>query len=247
MGKEPFFSLNYNRAEMQEFIDGIAATLQATPDEVRRATVFSLNEVETAMFNTGFSLVKKHYALKDDVTKKSYRRTVRMVRASYYRPYLIFRAQSRHSALPLGDFSTTTGKRKGVSAKALRGNKVKPLHKVMTAGDGQTKIYKSFWIAGKHSGKKLVATRDPSKTYTTKAAQRTKVEQTKTMGKRTYTYMEKPRTVEGLRVLPGPQIINYLREGEARDIVLSSTFERFQKRFAKNLKWYIRQRKNKGK
>lgn len=234
MGKLPYFSLNYSKEALEAFLEAARTTFPDTRDFVTTAFLRALNEQAGPMKKLGLKLVLEHYTLKKGGAKKRYDRAVKLIGATRGRPFLIYRAESR-GALPIGDFKTFTGKRKGVHVQPVQGGPISP---VRLSGRGDP-IYKGFWFRGANSGKRLVGMRDPRRKYITKPREVTRVVETKTKGRRTYTWIERPHEVEGFRAVLGPDIIAWLGKREPKSVLRDTTFARFRSRFVHHLEWYL--------
>jgi len=148
---EPTFEIRFNSKEMQAFF----AQFKATPEEIKRATVLALNDALPTMKKAALGLVTNRYALKN--LSKVFKRSVKLIRASKTRLYIIFRGIGR-GALPLSEFMIRNAKRAGISAQVLQSGNLTPLQK-LSLHNGR--VYKAFPIKGSESGKELVATRVP--------------------------------------------------------------------------------------
>ncbi|MDL2210470.1 hypothetical protein LJC26_06675 [Desulfovibrio sp. OttesenSCG-928-O18] len=200
----PTFGININSKEIAAFMRGLAKSLGATPDDINRATVLALNDALPVMKRTGLEIVTSRYALKR--ASHYYNRSVKTVRASKRRPYIILRARGRGS-LPLSNFMIRNAKKAGISAQVLQEGSLTPLQKIALHNG---RVYKSFKIKGKGSGKELIASRIPGS------------------GKR-----------EKIKVFYGPGIVPFLSREENRTEIMDASVERFKKRFEHHLAFIL--------
>lgn len=196
-----------NTREMEIFLARMAREFNASREQIEKAKISALKDVRKGMFNAGLKLVREHFALKDP--KGRYTRSVTLSNPTTGKPYLEFRAKGRVS-LHLSDFKTTGKKPRAFSVQVLKSGP-KTLFEKIAEHNGGLRTYKSFMMAGKHSGKQMLVSRDPERSYAARPG------------------------AEGLRVFFGPGIIPFLAKDENRQYLLESTFERFQKRFEHNL------------
>lgn len=205
MALKPYFSINFNRAEMERFLADMANAFNASVEQIERAKVTALNAVSAGMYKAGRDLVVGRYALKKP--NERYKKSVFLLKANKSRQYLVFRAEGR-VALPLSEFKTRFSKRRGVSVQVLKDGAMTPLQKIMES-NGHKRVYKAFLMPGANSGKELVASRDPG--------------------------LPMVDGREAVRALYGPGLVPFLGKDENKDFLLESTFERFKARFVHDL------------
>lgn len=194
--------------------------LRFSPEKLKKAYVSSLNKSLAQVSKTVCEIATSKYWL----SKAYFRKHEKRYRASFQKPYITLKFLGKKTQ-PLVDYNISSRGGKNIKAAVLRPNAPKPLVVNRTV-DGKQRVYKAFFIAGKNSGKKLVAERDPDSTYLGKPV-------TLKSGK-TKRYVK-----EGLKVLHGPSYIGYLLSQETQTAMQEASNKVVMEKLEHQVRYYI--------